>query len=155
MGLQSEEIKELSIFKIGKLLCGLPLNDIQEINKNFDITPVPGAKDEISGVLNLRGQIVTIIDLRVKFGIEVTEVTSDSRNIIIFNEQEAIGLHIDKVEDIITVESQRLAPPPARMEGVDKTFFQAIYKRDDDLIAILDLEKILSSEIIIVEQNDS
>lgn len=146
MAVNVEQIKELSVFQVGDLLCGLPLNDVQEINKNFDITPVLGAREEISGVLNLRGQIVTIINLRTLFKLAPAKIDGNSRNIIIFDDDELVGLHVDRVEDIILVEQDRLAPPPARMEDIDKAFFQAVYKREDDLIAILDLEKILTIE---------
>jgi len=95
----SDEL-EFSTFFVGGALCGINILNIQEINKHFEITKVPQAPDYIEGILNLRGRIVTIIDLGKKLGLAPVNRSKDSRNIIVNSEDEHIGLLIDSISDV-------------------------------------------------------
>ena len=88
---------ELATFYIGDALCGMDILRIQEINKHMEMTVVPQAPDYVMGILNLRGQIVTVIDLGQKLGLSSIELSDEARNIIVNSEDEHIGLVADRI----------------------------------------------------------
>ncbi len=136
---------ELSTFFVGNALCGLDILQIQEINKLMDKTAVPQALEYVTGILNLRGQIVTIIDLGKKLGLGQTEISQDSRNIIVSGQGgEHIGLLVKKISDVVTVDPQLVESAPSNMKGIQGEFFTGVHKSEDKLFGILDVEKILS-----------
>jgi purine-binding chemotaxis protein CheW len=139
-----KNIKELILFKIDNLLCGVNNSQIQEIYNKFDFTDVPRSSPHIKGILNLRGIIIPVIDLRVLFGFESIEINNDMNIIITKYNDEIVGILVDSVSDIIPVKPELLAKTPANLNIVDKNYFSGVYNSQDNLIAILNLENILS-----------
>ena len=137
---------ELAIFTVGDLSCGVDSGIVKEINKLLEITPVPGAPDCIRGVLNLRGQILTVMDLRRRFGLEAEEFHQGMRIVVITSGGENIGLLVDGVSDVMAADPELLEPPPSNIGEVEGTFFVSILKTEQELIAILNVEEILSLE---------
>jgi purine-binding chemotaxis protein CheW len=137
---------ELATFFVGDALCGLDILNIQEINKHLDVTRVPQAHECVRGILNLRGQIVTIIDLAQRLGLASTESKRESRNIIVNSKGEYIGLNVDRLSDVVQAEWERVEPPPANIGGVQGKFFQGVHKTDKELIGILDIEEVLKED---------
>ncbi len=137
---------ELATFYIGDALCGMDILKVQEINKLMEMTRVPQAPDYVTGILNLRGQIVTIIDLGRKLGLGETDLGDDPRNIIVNAPGEHIGLLVRKISDVANADPDGIEPPPANMNGIQGTFFTGVYKTDDQLIGILDVEEVLKME---------
>ena len=140
----AEEIKELILLNIGELCCGINNVQVQEINKHIKLTMVPHAPEYIRGVMNLRGQIMTIIDLRSKFDLPQEEISAAHRVVVVHYHGEMIGLLADSVSDIINIKPDNLEPPPPSLGRINAQFFSAIYKMEDKLIAVLDLEKLLA-----------
>lgn len=138
--------EELSILEIGKLTCALSIKDIQEINKHLEISRVANAPKFIRGISNLRGSIITVIDMRIKFGMEPKEFDSDTRIVVIKNQDEQIGLLVDKMLDVQIADSDNFEPTPSNVSGVAGRFFSSIYKMDNKLAAILNTEEILSGQ---------
>ncbi|HKJ99609.1 MAG TPA: chemotaxis protein CheW [Desulfotignum sp.] len=134
---------EFSTFYVGGALCGINILNIQEINKHFDITQVPQAADYVKGILNLRGRIVTIIDLGAKLGLEPVSETKDNRNIIVNSEDEHIGLLVDAIKDVVSARQDDIEPSPSNIGGVKGKFFQGVLKTEKDLIGILDIDEVL------------
>ena len=134
---------EFSTFYVGGALCGINILNIQEINKHFEITRVPQASDDIEGILNLRGRIVTIIDLGKRLGLQPVERNKDNRNIIVNSEDEHIGLLVDSIADVVAADRNDLEPAPSNIGGVKGKFFQGVIKTDNDLIGILDIDEVL------------
>jgi len=134
---------EFSTFYVGGALCGINVLNIQEINKHFDITQVPQAADYVKGILNLRGRIVTIIDLGAKLGLEPVSETKDNRNIIVNSEDEHIGLLVDAIKDVVSARQDDIEPSPSNIGGVKGKFFQGVLKTEKDLIGILDIDEVL------------
>lgn len=135
---------ELATFLVGDALCGMDILKIQEINKLIDMTSVPQAPSYVLGILNLRGQIITSIDLSKKLGLGETNLSHDPRNIIVNSKGEHIGLLVKKISDVVQANSELFEPPPANMGGIQGEFFTGVYKTKDKLIGILDVEKVLS-----------
>ena len=134
---------EFSTFYVGGALCGINILNIQEINKNFEITQVPQASDYIEGILNLRGRIVTIIDLGRKLGLEPVKKNKDNRNIIVNSEDEHIGLLVDSISDVVLAPKKDLEPAPSNIGNVKGKYFQGVLKTETKLIGILDIDEVL------------
>lgn len=139
---------QLVSFKLGKETFAVNVDQVREIGKVERITQVPKMPDFIEGVMNLRGQITTIIDLRRRFGIIGEEGrTSQSRVIVAEIGDIQIGIIVDSVQDVIRVSAKSLSPPPKTVSSnVDTRFLTGICKQPDNLIMLIDLLSILGSE---------
>lgn len=137
---------ELATFYVGDALCGMDILKVQEINKIMEMTQVPQAPDYVMGILNLRGQIVTIIDLGKKLGLSSIDVDESSRNIIVNSENEYIGLLVSQIGDVVQADWQKVERPPANIGGLQGTFFKGVFKMEDRLIGILDADRVLADE---------
>ena len=142
----NKTIVELATFYIGDALCGMDILKIQEINKLMQMTKVPQAPDYVLGILNLRGQIVTIIDLGRKLGLGTTDIAQDPRNIIVNSAGGHVGLLVRKISDVVSVDMDRREAAPANMRGIQGEYFNGVYKTDTKLIGILNVDKVLSIE---------
>jgi purine-binding chemotaxis protein CheW len=134
---ESKRIVELATFYVGDALCGMDILKVQEINKLMQMTKVPQAPDYVVGILNLRGQIVTIIDLGLKLGL---------RNIIVNSAGAHVGLLVRKISDVVSADMERSELAPANMRGIQGEYFTGVYKTDTNLIGILNVDKVLSLE---------
>jgi len=144
MALKSSSIDlEFSTFYVGETLCGIDILNIQEINKHFEITTVPQASDYIEGILNLRGRIVTIIDLGKKLGLTPVNKNKNNRNIIVNSKDEHIGLLVDSISDVLLAQREDIEPAPANIGGVQGKYFKGVLKTEKQLIGILDIEEVL------------
>ncbi len=134
---------EFSTFYVGGALCGINILNIQEINKHFEITKVPQAPEYIQGILNLRGRIVTIVDLAKKLGLSAVNKDKDNRNIIVNSEEEHIGLLVDAINDVVLASREDIEPAPSNIGGVRGKYFQGVLKTEKQLIGILDIDEVL------------
>ena len=137
---------ELATFYVGEALCGMDILNVQEINKLMDMTKVPQAPPYVTGILNLRGQIVTVIDLGKKLGLTCQDLNDSARNIIVNSESEYIGLLVSSISDVVEAQWDKVEDPPANIGGLQGTFFKGVFKTQDRLIGILDVNKVLSEE---------
>ncbi|MBU1345153.1 MAG: chemotaxis protein CheW [Proteobacteria bacterium] len=142
VSISSEDI-EFATFYVGGSLCGINILNIQEINKHFEITKVPQASDYIEGILNLRGRIVTIIDLGKKLGLAPVTKNKDNRNIIVNSDDEHIGLLVDAISDVVLAKEEDIEPAPSNIGGAKGKFFQGVLKTEKQLIGILDIDEVL------------
>ncbi len=141
---QSTSAQELTIFQVADLSCGLDISDVQEINKHIDITKAYGSPDYVRGIINLRGEIVTVIDLRQKFGMPAEEINENMRIVIVESQGENIGLLVDRIDDIVLADPQLIEPPPSNVSGVTGEYFTGVLKTEKSLITILDIHNLLS-----------
>ncbi|EFI35611.1 CheW protein [Desulfonatronospira thiodismutans ASO3-1] len=137
---------QISCFYIGDAMCGIDINLVQEINKQLDFTVVPHAPEYVMGIMNLRGKIVTIIDLSKKLGFSFSRMGDETRIIIVESKDEFIGLLVDKVTDVVLADWEKVSSPPSNIKGLKGKYFQGVYKSRTKLVAILDIEEVLSSE---------
>ncbi len=133
-------------FYVGPLLLGLPIAQVREINRQLDFTPVPHAPPGVRGVVNLRGEVVTVLDLHHVLGLPSAEVTRQTRNLIVFYRGEVVGLLVDQVADILEVDLQAVTPPPANLHGAEGRFFRGVVPLEHDILVLLDLEEALGQE---------
>lgn len=134
----------LVTFYLGKFLFGIPAEKVVEINKDLDITPVPLAENYILGIMNLRGQILTVIDLAKK--IELKSQVQPMVNLIIKTEEETpVSFVIEKIGDILEVPISRLEPPPEKVEGLKRDYIDKVYQLPERLLILLKIEKIFEN----------
>ncbi len=141
-----KNIVELATFYVGDALCGMDILKVQEINKVMQMTKVPQAPEYVLGILNLRGQIVTIIDLGRKLGLGETNISQDPRNIIVNSSGGHVGLLVKRISDVVEANMERREAAPANMSGIQGEYFDGVYKTADNLIGILNVDKVLSIE---------
>ena len=137
---------EMATFYLGDALCGMDILKVQEINKLLEMTKVPQAPDYVKGILNLRGQIVTVIDLGKKLGLSMTDMGTHTRNIIVNSNNEYIGLLVDRIGDVERTDRDKIEPPPANIGGLQGKYFEGVFKKDKSLIGILNVEEVLKEE---------
>ena len=133
----------ISTFFLGETVWGLNTLDIQEVIKVSEITRVHNADEYILGIMNLRGKIVTLIDLSRKLGLGYSKISETSRIIIVEWEDEYIGLIIDSISDVIDVERKSLTSAPAAMHGTRGGYIDSVYQANQQLIAILNIKAVL------------
>jgi len=137
------QVCEWIVLEVGNIRCGLPITQIQEINKQIVMTPVHHAPAYVRGVINLRGQIVTVVDLRVKFGLPPLELDEDRCIVVVRWSGESIGLLADRIQDIVVADAADILDPPANICGVTGAFFSGIYPMEQGLVAFLRLPELL------------
>ncbi len=137
---------ELSISQVGEITCAIDINQIQEINKQLIFTRVHDAPEFVRGILNLRGQIITVIDLGVKFGFKQKVLNEDMRVIVVKYENENIGLLVDKIVDVVIAGKKDMERSPSNISGVAGEYFEKIYKMENHLAAILNIDELLKTE---------
>jgi len=139
-----DDTLELTVFNLGDLLCAVENGKVREISGLRHVTPVHHAAAHVRGVVNLRGQIMTVVDLGVRLGIGPVPDDRKTRILVVRAGDEDVGLLVDGVEDVMSASSRDVEPPPSNVHGVSGTFFRAILKSRDDLISIVDLERVLA-----------
>lgn len=138
------ETLQFATFYVGGLLLAVPIQQVQEINQHLELTDVPNAPASVRGVINLRGEVVTVVDLSQRLGLAPTTIGETSRNMIVQHLDERIGLIVDDVADIMAVPQQQILPPPANIQGVDSRFFKGVYATDSQIVVLLDVAETLS-----------
>jgi len=136
--INTEETLQLVTFRVGDVLLGIDIAHVQEINRLMDVTPVPEASAMIHGVVNLRGDVVTVINPHRIFGLPVGKDECHGRNLILNIHGERIGVLVDGVSDILTVGRDDLSSPPSNVRAIDRRFIKSVYLRESDLIVIID-----------------
>ncbi|MEO0531206.1 MAG: chemotaxis protein CheW [Planctomycetota bacterium] len=142
--LASTDLQQFATFYVGDLLMGVDIRLVQEINRQLDVTTVPNAPSHVRGVINLRGEVATVIDLRTVLGLPVAEENRDTRNLIVHSQGEAIGLWVDRISDILSISADQISPPPSNVDGVDGKFFLGVHTLDTEICVLLDVEQVLA-----------
>jgi purine-binding chemotaxis protein CheW len=152
-------MSQYSTFRLGDRLFGLDLMMIREINRILDITPVPHARAHIRGLINLRGQIVTILDLGVRLGLQRQAVIDSSHNIILKTTAELaqhrdgattandlVGFLVDAIGDVVEADEATVEPPSANVSEAEGRFLSGVIKTDAGLLVLLDIHEVLHGE---------
>ncbi|MDD2942161.1 MAG: chemotaxis protein CheW [bacterium] len=130
-------------FRIADLYMAIDVADIQEVIRYQSMTPVPLAPAAVRGLMNLRGQIVTAIDLRTRLCLEPISLETLPMNIIIRDGDSVVSLLVDEVGDVIDADADLFEPPPANMAGLASELVKEVYKLPERLLLILDVGKVI------------
>lgn len=136
---------QLACFRIGAEFYALDILRIREVIRPQKLTPVPKAPEFVEGVINLRGVVIPVVDLRKRFGSKIDGDGKKVRIIICVLAGKILGLVVDEVAEVRNYSRQEIQPAPQFLRGRGAEFFLGVCRRGDDLVMIVDLEKILSS----------
>ena len=131
-------------FQLGDELYGVDILRVQEIKGYTAVTKIPNTPPHIKGVLNLRGTIVPIIELRTKFGMPTIEYTLFTVIVVVVIQEKIMGLIVDAVSDVLNIDRKDIQPPPQFGAKVDVGFLRGIGKSGEKLVALLDMDRLLS-----------
>lgn len=131
------------VFKIDNEYYGIDINNVKSIERVQYFTRVPNSPLYIKGVINLRGEVVPVIDLRLRFELTHKELDSNSRIIIVFVNDIEIGLLVDSSSEVIEINSEDIDNPPMVKDNVAEVFIKGIGKQDGKLIILIDIEKVI------------
>lgn len=134
------------IFKLGNEYYGINILSVREIIQLKKLTHLPGTGDFVEGIINIRGEIVPVLNLSQKFGLEETADLDKRRIITVLINGNLVGLIVDRVDEVLTIEVDRLSRLPGKI-GMDKVeFIENIALQDDRMIILIDVDKILSAD---------
>lgn len=137
---------QLACFKVGQELYALDIMKIKEIIRPQKLTPIPKAPSFIEGVINLRGAVIPVADMRKRFDQPAREETRKNRIVVCSLVGKIIGLLVDEVTEVRRYTRKEISPAPQYMKDAQADYFLGVARRNDDLIMLIDLEKILSSK---------
>ena len=141
---QKNKTQQLVAFFLANEEYGVPIIQVQEVIRKPDITRIPGMPDFIDGVINLRGKIIPIIDLRKRFGLANKEDTDKTRIIVTKATDQIIGLVVDGVSEVVHLNDEQIEPIPQSIASIDAEYLSGVGKLAKRLIILLNLEKLLS-----------
>jgi purine-binding chemotaxis protein CheW len=139
----SDTIQVVS-FKLGSEEYGVDIGQVQEINRMVAVTHVPRAPQFMEGVINLRGQLIPIIDLRARFGMARAEHTKNTRIVVTEIGAKRVGMVVDSVSEVLRLPVEHIEPAPEMITGVETEYIRGVGKIEDRLIILLDLARIIS-----------
>ncbi|WP_300922940.1 chemotaxis protein CheW [uncultured Desulfovibrio sp.] len=143
---QDDELLQLVTFSIGEEEFGVNILKVQEIIRTMEITKVPRAPEFVEGVINLRGKVIPIIDLRRRFGLAPKAHDKNTRIIVIEINNVIVGFVVDAVSEVLRIPASTVEPPPPVVAGVESDYISGVGQLQDRLLIMLDLDKLLSSE---------
>ncbi|WP_028587186.1 chemotaxis protein CheW [Desulfocurvus vexinensis] len=143
---QDAELIQLVTFSIGEEEFGVDILKVQEIIRTMEITRVPKAPDFVEGVINLRGNVIPIIDLRKRFGLETRGHDKHTRIIVIEINNMIVGFVVDSVSEVLRIPANTVEPPPPVVAGLESEYISGVGKLEDRLLILLDLDRLLSGE---------
>ncbi len=141
-----DEILELVTFRLEEEEFGVNIRALQEINRMMPVTRVPKAPAFVEGVINLRGQVIPVIDLRKRIGMAPAEHDKATRIMVVQIDRKIVGFVVDAVGEIRRIPSRVVEPPPPIVAGIDSEYIRGVGKLDDRLLILLDLNRLLSEE---------
>jgi len=143
---KSSEQLQLVTFEVASEEFAVDILSVQEINRMMDLTRVPQSPPEVEGVINLRGKIIPVVDLRRKFGMPTTERTETSRIVVIEVEKKVLGFIVDRVNEVLRITSDIVDPAPQLVCSIDSEFIAGVGKLPDRLLILLDIAKLFGSD---------
>lgn len=143
---QETELLQLVTFSIGDEEFGVEILKVQEIIRMLEITKVPKAPPFVEGVINLRGKVIPILDLRKRFGLSSRSHDKNTRIIVIEINSMIVGFIVDSVSEVLRLPANTVEPPPPVVAGLDSDYISGVGKLEDRLLIMLDLNRLLSNE---------
>jgi purine-binding chemotaxis protein CheW len=137
--------RQFCTFYLQELFFGVEVQQVQEVIRYQSTTRVPLATDVVGGLINLRGQIVTAIDLRRRIGLPHRPNDEQPMNVVVRAEGGAVSLLVDEIGDVVEVDEKMFEPPPDSLQGSGRELVKGVYKLKDALLLVLDTERALSA----------
>jgi purine-binding chemotaxis protein CheW len=141
---RDQEILQLVTFHVAREEFAVDILDVREINRMMEITRVPQAPEFVEGVINLRGQVIPVVDLRKRFGLEAEERDKNTRIVVVELGSKVVGFLVDSVSEVLRVSTSLVEPPPALASGIEADYIRGVVKLEDRLLVLLDLHRLLN-----------
>lgn len=139
------ELLQYLTFKLIDETYGINVMHIREVLRYSEIAPVPGAPAYVMGIVNLRGNVVTVVDSRIRFGLPEATITDDTRIIIVEHENEQVGLLVDAVQEVFYLYQGEIELTPNVGNAEAQMFIQGVYQKDEELVILLELNRFFES----------
>lgn len=137
---------QLVTFKLEDETYGVNVMQVQEVLRVTEIAPVPGAPYFVLGIINLRGNVVTVIDTRSRFGLSTADLTDNSRIVIIEGEGQVVGILVDSVAEVVELRESQIDTAPNVGNEETARYIQGVYTREGSLLIVVDINKLLTDE---------
>lgn len=134
---------QLVVFRLGREDYGVSILQVQEIKRMMDITRVPNSPEYIKGVINLRGSVLPVLDLKKRLALPPEDYTDNTRIIIVKVEDITVGLIVDAVSEVTTLAGENIEPPNTVVSGVSAQYLSGVGKQEDKLLILLNLAAIV------------
>lgn len=145
-GNANDEVLQWVTFRLENETYGINVMQVQEVLRYTDIAPVPGAPAYVLGIINLRGNVVTVIDTRSRFGLQFSDTTESTRIVIIEAEKQVIGILVDSVAEVVYLRTSEIDNAPNVGTEESAKFIQGVSNREGELLILVDLNKLLDEE---------
>jgi len=133
-------------FRLAQEEYAIEITRVQEIILIGEVTSLPQTPPYIKGVINLRSTVIPIVDLRLRFGLPLEEVTDETRIMVVNVAGKTIGLIVDAVSEVLRIAQEQISPPPPTVAGLEQNYLVGLAKLDERLLILLDIEQIILEE---------
>jgi purine-binding chemotaxis protein CheW len=142
----NDEVLQWVTFKLDSETYGINVMQVQEVLRYSEIAPVPGAPTYVLGIINLRGNVVTVIDTRQRFGLQPADISDNTRIVIIEAEKQVIGILVDSVAEVVYLKNSEIDDAPNVGNDDSARFIQGVSNREGELLILVDLNQLLSDD---------
>src|SRR5713101_5908365 len=142
----SSEERQLVVFQLGAELYGVEISRVHEIIRLQTVTRVPRSPSFVEGVINLRGKVISVVDLRRRFGLPTAEHTRATRIVVVEIGDQVVGIIVDSVSEVLRVNTSTVEPPSPVVAGIDSEYLHGIAKLPERLVILLDLDRVLARD---------
>ena len=140
------EHRQCVTFRLDDETYGINVMLVQEVLRVTDIAPVPGAPGYVVGIINLRGNVVTVIDTRMRFGLSPTEMNDSTRIVIIESEKQTVGIIVDSVSEVVDIYNNEIETAPNVGNDETARYIEGVVSRGEELLILIDLNKLLTED---------
>ena len=142
----NDSILQCVTFRLNDEIYGINVMQVQEVLRVTEIAPVPGAPHYVLGIINLRGNVVTVIDTRERLGLDAKEVDESTRIVIIEADKMVVGILVDAVAEVVDLRSSEIESAPNVGNDESSKYIQGVVSREGELLILVDLNKLLNDE---------
>jgi purine-binding chemotaxis protein CheW len=143
---ENDSIVQWVTFRLADEIYGINVMQVQEVLRVSEIAPVPGAPHYVLGIINLRGNVVTVVDTRIRLGLQTSEVTDSTRIVIIEGAKHVVGILVDCVAEVVDLPSSEVESAPNVGNDESAKYIQGVASRDGELLILVDLNKLLTDD---------
>ncbi len=142
----NEPVIQWVTFRLENEKYGIKVMQVQEVLRVTDIAPVPGAPDYVLGIINLRGNVVTVLDTRMRFGLPEQETDDNTRIVIIEAENQVVGILVDSVAEVVDLQSSDIETAPNVGNDESSKYIQGVSSLENELLILVDVNKLLTED---------
>mgnify|MGYP006271685889 CR=1 FL=1 len=143
---QENQFNRWVTFRLAEEIYGINVMQVQEVLRVTEVAPVPGAPGTVLGILNLRGNVVTVVDARELFGLARSENTDQSRIMIVEINKVIVGMLVDSVAEVVNIQNSDIDAPPSIGNDDRSRYIQGVYSKHDEILILVDLNRLMGPD---------